>query len=1009
MTVSVRTSPSVRLVCKVSSAPMAPLRLRSRGFLAFLATQFLGAFNDNFFKFAILALIAVEAPDRRDTLSSVAQALFALPFVLLASWSGQVADRFSKTRVIVAMSAGEIAIMALGVVAFGLRSLPLLFTAITLMSIQSTVFGPAKYGFLAESFDERSLTRANGWTSMTTFVAVVLGQLCGVPFVTAESGDLAGPAVWFVVVAAMGLGASLLVPRAPAARPDLRISADPRPELRAAWADVKDSPVLLYTILGMGHFWMMAALLQLILLKYGSDVLALDETWTSVLVATSLVGIASGSLLTARWSGRRIELGLVPLGSLAMSAAILVLAAMDPGVAEPGAELALSRVAPAFVATFVIGIAGGLFSVPLQATLQHRSPEQSKGRLLAFGNMISFVGIFLSAAVLFVLGDGVLALDVPGMLTAVGWLSIVGTVVSLWLLPEAFLRFIGWLFTHTIYRLRTRDLERIPMQGGALLIANHVSWVDALVLSAATPRRISFLMYRRYYEWWPTNWLFRLLRCIPIASGDDPDVVQASLDAAGQQIEDGKLVCIFAEGAVTRTGTMLPFRSGYQRIVGGRPVPIVPVHLGGLWGSLFSHERGRMLWKWPRRFPYPVTISAGEHLPSTASPREIRDAIRALSAEAWEHHRSDARPLHEDVLRRGARSRHATLFADMPSTWLGGTTKTSCHRLVAESLALRDTLAWGENVRRVRLDLPAGLDALLALLAVLASGRVAVFDGEADATLDADTLAAIRSGRRSAWRWRLALTLLPSALVSRLAFGPSGDVRAPAVRCRGADGDHSHLALHATVEGVAEMLAVDASDGVVLDVPWGDATSLQLGAFLPLLEGARVALVAHPDDARGFGALVDRAHGTLLFTSAERADAIVAHVRPEKLGGLRFVGLAGCAPGDELPLRDAFVARHGVAPRRVFACRRFGVVALNVPDVRGPGVFQRGTRWGTWGHPLPTIAVRVAGAGTDVDVEGTLEAKGSGFTVGDHDGTADWTSVGVTARLDDDGFVTLVR
>ncbi len=988
--------------------------MRSRGFLAFLATQFLGAFNDNFFKFAILALIATNAPDDRDTLSSVAQGLFALPFVVLAAWSGLLADKFSKTRIIVAMSAGEIAIMGLGVVGFALQSLELLFVAITLMSIQSTVFGPAKYGFLAESFDEKQLTRANAWVSMTTFIAVVLGQLCGVPFVALADGvDLGAPAVWFVVVAALGLVASLFVPKLAAARPATKISLDPRPELGAAWRDVKDSPVLLYTILGMGHFYMLAALLQLILLKYGSDVLFLDERWTAVLVATSLVGIAAGSVLTARWSGKRIELGLVPLGSLAMSAAILVLARVEPGPLSVGeSALSWARVGWPFAATFAIGVAGGLFSVPLQATLQHRSPAASKGRLLAFGNMISFVGIFMSAGVLFVLGDGVLSLDVPDMLSTVGWLSIVGTAVSLWLLPEAFLRFIGWLITHTLYRLRTRNIEGIPASGGALLIANHVSWVDALVLSAAAPRRISFLMYRKYFDWAPTRWLFKLLRCIPVASGDAPEVVQASLDAAGEQIEAGKLVCIFAEGAVTRTGTMLPFRSGYQRIVGGRDVPIVPVHLGGLWGSVFSHEGGRMLWKVPRTLPYPVTISIGDALPSSASPREVREAIRELAAEAWPEHRDKAHAVHVSIMRRRARSVRRTLFADTPSVWLGGARSTSCHIFLASALALRDTLApaWGEHVRRVAVPLEPGLDAQLAIYAIMAAGRVPVVGAEAqgDAVIDAVTLATAFGARRSTLRWRVGLWLVPSGWLASWTLTAARDLDAPAIEwCGSMSGAQSHLALHAGVEGVQEMLSVDGSDGVVCDLPWGEAASLQVGMFLPLLSRARGALIANPTDGRSFGKLVDASRGTLLFTTRDSALNIVATVRREKLGGLRFIALVDQQAADD-DLRRAFVARMGIEPRPGFATPELGLIALNIPDVRGHGVFQRGTRRGTWGHPLPTLAARVDGAEGEADVEGVLEVKGAPLAVGGHDGANEWLRLSVRARLDDDGFVTLV-
>ncbi|MBM3984846.1 MAG: MFS transporter, partial [Planctomycetes bacterium] len=617
------------------------LGLRSRGFLAYLATQCVSALTDNAYKFLLLGFLSARAAGSLSSFgdeSSLTQALFAAPFVLLAPWAGVLADRVRKSTLLVVAMASELLFMLATGPAFATGSLAVLLALVALSSVQSTFFSPAKYGFLPEMVHERDLTRANGLVNMTTFAAIIVGQVLGGMLYDGYAHDLGGVSLPLGAIGALGFLAALAVPRTPAGTPTLTFGAALR-ELRATFSETVRQRPLLYTVLGIGHFYMLAAVLQISLLAYGEHALGLDATGRSVFVGVSLVGIALGSLLAAAWSGRHIELGLVPLGALGTSVFLFALAAV-PAVAVPPEAGLFERLAagwPACACVLGLGASAGLFSVPLNANLQVLAPEGAKGRFLAFGNMASFVGVFLAAGGVVALGQS--GLDVFRQALAIGVFSLAGTLVSLWLLPEAFLRLMAWALAHTVYRIRVLHVERLPERGGALLVANHVSWVDWLILSVITRRKIRFLIQRQYFEWRPINWLLRLGGCIPVASGDAPEVVAESLSRAGEQLARGHLVGIFAEGTITRTGHMQTIRRGYQRIVAGRGVPIVPVYLDGLWGSVFSHEGGRFLRRLPRRLPFPVTVVVGEPLPADAQPWHLRAALQRLSAQAFEDRR----------------------------------------------------------------------------------------------------------------------------------------------------------------------------------------------------------------------------------------------------------------------------------------------------------------------------------------------------------------------------------
>ena len=349
--------------------------------------------------------------------------------------------------------------------------------------------------------------------------------------------------------------------------------------------------------LGIAYFWFLGALLQMDLLLYGKNVLGATDVQVGMLQTFIAVGIGTGSLAAGRLSGNKVELGLVPLGALGIGLSALALALLPPHFGMAAGLL------------IALGMAGGLLIVPLNAFAQHRSNHGETGRLVATINFMSTLGVLLASGVLwacqtlfFMLADHVLLVFGLG--------TLVGTVLVVRLLPAFLVRFCLWLLTHTLYRIRVVGQTHFLQRGPALLICNHVSFVDGFLVGASTDRFVRFMVYRGFYEHPALNWLFRAMYAIPIAGGD-PERVAASIESARQALLDGHVVCIFAEGAISRTGNLLPFKRGFERIVDKLDVPIIPVHLDRVWGSIFSFKDGRFLWKWPRQLPYPVTVSFG--------------------------------------------------------------------------------------------------------------------------------------------------------------------------------------------------------------------------------------------------------------------------------------------------------------------------------------------------------------------------------------------------------------
>ncbi|RPI45291.1 MAG: MFS transporter [Betaproteobacteria bacterium] len=615
--------------------------LAERRFGPFFATQFLGALNDNVFKNALVIAFTYQAAAwsslSASSLSNLAQALFILPFFLFSAQAGQLADKFERSRIIRLVKLAEVLIMLLAWVGFALHDLVLLLGALFLMGVHSTVFGPVKYAILPQHLREEELIGGNALVESGTFLAILLGTLLGGILFGLGGGTSAALACLGLAIA--GYAASRGVPRSPAPAPELRIDWNP---VRETWRNLRftaGNRTVFNSVLGVSWFWFYGAMFLAQFPAYARDTLGGAEQVVTLLLAVFSIGIGAGSLLCERLSGRKVEIGLVPFGSIGMT-----LIALDLYFASPAAALGTGLTAAQFLQQagslriladlVLIGIFGGLFVVPLYALIQTRTDVTHRSRVIAGNNILN--AAFVVVAALLAIGLLQAGLRIADIFLVTAALNAAVAVYIYTLVPEFLMRFIIWLLIHSVYRLQKSGLEHIPEEGPAVLVSNHVSFVDALVIAAACRRPIRFVMDHQIYRLPVLNFVFRTGRTIPIASArTNPDLLDRAYDQIAAALEAGELVCIFPEGRITDTGEMYPFRNGIRRIIARTPVPVVPLALRGLWGSFFSRKGGRAMSRPYCRAPFQrIAIAVGLPLaPAEVTPDALQTVVQGLRGD----------------------------------------------------------------------------------------------------------------------------------------------------------------------------------------------------------------------------------------------------------------------------------------------------------------------------------------------------------------------------------------
>jgi 1-acyl-sn-glycerol-3-phosphate acyltransferase len=616
--------------------------LGQRRFAPFFWTQFSGAGNDNVFKFAFTVMVTYQLSV--DWLTPqmaglVIGALFILPFLLFSATSGQLADKYNKTSVIRFVKSLEVAIMLLAAAGFVLASPAILLVCTFMMGLHSTLFGPVKFAYLPQVLKEHELTGGNGMVEMGTFVAILLGNIAGGLLVAIPDTGHRDVAIACVVIALIGRAIAQAIPSLPATDPALKINWNPVTE---TWRNLKlanGNVVVFRSLLGISWMWFFGAVFLSNFPSLAKDVLHGNEQVASLLLVVFSIGIGTGSLLCEMLSRRHVEIGLVPLGAIGMSVFAIDLYFALRGL-PPTAELGISQ----FMALHahwrvladlaLLSLFAGLYSVPMYALIQLRSVPTHRARIIAANNILN---------ALFMIGSSVIAgallslhFTIPEIFLFTGLANAVVGLYIFLLVPEYLLRFIAWIATHFIYRFKVRDETNIPVEGAAILACNHVSFVDAILLMAASPRPIRFVMDHRIFKVPVLGWLFRLAKAIPIApQKEDPATYAAAFEAAVKVLQEGDLLAIFPEGGITKDGELQVFKGGIMKILERQPVPVIPMALTNLWGSFFSRveQGGAMVRPFRRGGWSRVGLNVGEPMaPAGVTPEGLRERVAGLLA-----------------------------------------------------------------------------------------------------------------------------------------------------------------------------------------------------------------------------------------------------------------------------------------------------------------------------------------------------------------------------------------
>jgi len=1009
------------------------------GFWSLIATQFQGAFNDNGLKFFVIFLILGTNPtsSQKDLLVFYVGNLFAVPFLLFSMAGGYLADRFSKRSVAIGTKIFEIFAMIFAIYAFAHGSTRMAFAVIFLASTQAAFFGPAKYGLLPEVLPDALLSWGNGILELTTFIAIIAGAVAGPLLAQTFHGREVLAGLIFGACTLVGLTTSFAISHVPAADPSRKFRFNIFSDLIKQVRIVRPDRTLHLAVVGNTYFWFLGALLQFVIVFYGREVLHIDETHGGYLQAALAIGIGLGSYAAGLLSAGKIEYGLIPLGAVGMS--LFAFAISLHGLTFLQVVLLLAA----------LGFSGGFFIVPINALIQHRPDEDKKGSVIAFANFLSFVGV-IGASAIYSGFTHYLHVGLESFFIWTAVMSLAATAYVLWLLPDSLLRLLLWMLTHTLYRLDVEGRERVPARGGALLVPNHVSMADAVLLLAALDRPVRFLMFKGSYEHPFVKPFAKILGVIPIASDQGPREMIHSLRRATQALQDGELVCIFPEGQMTRIGQMLPFRRGMERIIKGVDVPIIPVNLDGVWGSIFSFAGGRFLWKFPRHLPYPVRVTFGDALPSTATSQEARQAVQDLSAEAFGRRKRHMRPLPRTFLYTARRHPFRFAMAD------GQTPKLTFFAALARTLFLARRLrkTW-QGQEMVGVLLPPSIPGALVNLAAMLMGKVPVnlnytasnetlescarqcnlktvitaraFLERVHVQPPAETIFLEDVAQKPRFSERLGAALaclLPPRSVQKYA-GAERKTRlediATIIFSSGSTGEPkgvvlTHYNVASNVEQLNQVFLLHSNDRIMGILPFFHSFGFTGTLCLPAATGIGVVFHPNPLDSRVIGALVNKYAVTMLLATPTFLNAYTRRCEPEQFGSLRFV-MAGA---EKLPDRiaQAFEDRFGIRPLEGYGCTECSpAVTVNTIDFRAASFRQVGAKRGSIGHPLPGMTVKIIDPETlqtlAVNQPGLLLVRGPNVMQGylnQPEKTAavlrdGWYNTGDIAMLDEDGFL----
>jgi acyl-[acyl-carrier-protein]-phospholipid O-acyltransferase/long-chain-fatty-acid--[acyl-carrier-protein] ligase len=1034
--------------------------LLGRSFIALLFVQFLGVVDDALLRVTVVSAAEVILPHRQHALAIVLPAFsFLLPWVLLSPVAGWLADRFSRQHVLTACKLVEAACVFLLVAALQTQSVTAMCGVLALFSCQLALCNPSKLGSIPDLVTVERIPAANAAIALAMVLALIVGNwYVGALFdytfpdaeILSDRGTLGG-ANWdrmlilFGVVSAAGIVASLCIRRLPAADPQARLSWNLFDTLREDLRTLRHSREMLHVSLAYAFYWSFGTLAQLSALAYGTVVLKLSKTDSTPLIAMLAVGAGLGSIAAGVWSAGIIELGIVPVAGFIFSTAAIALSFTNHSMELTSAAL------------FFVGFAGGLVNVPLYSYLQYRSPVEKRGSILAANNFLVFLGMIFATAAYYLLAapdifESRRLMSPRGVFLFAGVASLPMAFYGFKRIPAYTFRFLFATLFRCFYRIRAYGRHNLPEHSGALLVANHLSWIDGLLIGMTCPRSPRMIAYKQYVESRWTGWFSRMTGIIPIDPGSR-QAVQAIREAR-EALRNGEYVCIFAEGCLSRTGHLLSFQPGMLKILKDTGAPVIPIYLDGLWGTIFSFSEGVFFWKRPKAWRSPLGVHYGPPLVGVDDARTVRTAVERLGQEAVAARKPQSMILTRRFLREARLSRRQSKVADSSGADLTGGT------LLLRSLALRRMLArevLQADEKYVGVLLPPSVGGVVVNAALALDRRVAV---NLNYTVTSDVMNAcirqagirrVLTSRRVMEKFdfkieaelvyledfkdrvstsdkvvaALQTHVLPIWLVER-SLGltkVSPDDVLTVIFTSGSTGEPKGVMLSydnvgSNVTAIDQVIHLKRSDVLVGILPFFHSFGYTVTIWTILTLSPKGIYHFSPLDAREIGKLCRKHKATILLATPTFLRNYLRRVDKEDFATLDVV----VAGAEKLPsdLCDAFEKQFGVRPSEGYGCTELSpLVSVNVPASRAPAQDQPVAREGTVGRPIPGVAAKITdldtGAELGLEQPGMLWIKGPNVMLGymghpektAHVVQDGWYQTGDVAVLDKDGFIKI--
>ncbi len=1060
------------------SGSVSEAEFRPKGFWALIATQFQGAFNDNVFQWLITFSLIATLKGTHDSgtvdfsllgnsmsvapydyVTGLSTILFSLPFIIFPSLFGAIADKYGKGTLAVVTKVFEVGVMVAGGLAF-LYGAPLLIWCILfLMATQSALFGPVKYGILPEILPERRLSWANGIVQMSTLVAVILGvQAAGFIFKSFED-TLYLTSVFLVVLSGIGILTATWITRPPAANPHIAVPMNPLLPWKGMgryFSIIWKDRILFNVVLGYIYFWFAGALVRANIFKYAGDTLGLAETYQSALLGAVVIGIGFGALTAGFLSRNKIEMGIIPIGALGMAffGALMAVPQEFYGIimSVPGAENAGPGTYFYFLAisTFGLGFFAGAFDVPLAASIQHRAPHGAVGGIIATTNMLTFVGMAASGLLFMVLGALGLNTYQVFLLTAILSLGI-GLYICL-RLPHLILRAGLWVLSNTVVRIRVQGQENFPEEGAALLVGNHISFIDCLALFSATDRDIHFVMGASVLERPLMGRLAQLMHVIPVKEGATESDHVALAKCIRQHLALGDIVCINNERQTSETGTPFAWQDDYSSLVHGLDIPIMPLFLSRMWESLYVFREAKLQWRRPKQFPHPIDLRFGTSLSTDTTVETVQKHIRRLGRIIHTERPLRVSMLHRGFIKMARKNLRKMAVADALSGKL-----SYFKTLVGSIVFARKFQQRLDAQEMVGILLPPSVGGTLTNIALQMMGRVPI---NLNYTANSEVIAScaqqcgitqVLTSKKLLERLpieipgetifledirdsisgldrviAMVLSLLcPISWLERLLGSAhrSPDDLATIIFSSGSEGEPkgvmlTHRNIITNIDAALEVFPNDRKSCIVGFLPFFHSFGFTDTLWLPLLHGIRGVYHANPLEPKIIGKLTRTYCGTIMIGTSTFLQGFIRRCTREQLESLEFVvcGAEKLAPR----IRNAFNEKFGQEPLEGYGTTECApAVSANIPDCISPGFYSPGTKHGTIGRSFPGIEVRIVDTASGEELRmgesGLLLVKGPNIMQG-YLGQAEkteqvlqdgWYETGDIANLDEDGFITI--